>query len=135
MGHIEVVERFIDAWHARDLDRIAAFLAQDIEYHNIPGEPINGIEATTVALGRLLGMVTDLRWDVLNMAETEDGTVLYEKIENYEVDGAWIALRCMITLEFDADDKIDAWRAYFDLGRWQAEMQRIGRGPGVKTEA
>ena len=127
--HIELVERFIDAWHARDLDAVVEFLAPDIEYHNIPLEPVHGVEATRVALGRLLGMITGLRWDVLNMAETADGTVLYEKIENYEINGVWVALRCMITLEF-TDDKISRWRAYFDLGRWAAEMERAKAGAG-----
>jgi limonene-1,2-epoxide hydrolase len=122
-NHIELVEKFVDAWHARDLDAIVEFLASDIEYHNIPLEPIHGIAATRTSLGRLLGMITGLRWDVLNMAETADGTVLYEKIENYEINGVWVALRCMITLEF-VQDKISRWRAYFDLGRWAAEMER-----------
>ncbi|MCU1502290.1 MAG: limA [Ilumatobacteraceae bacterium] len=127
MGHIQLVEEFVEAWHARDLARIVGFLAPDIEYHNIPLEPVFGIEATTAALAHLLGMITDLRWDVLNMAETADGTVLYEKIENYEINGSWVALRCMITLEFTAD-KISRWRAYFDLRSWLAEMRRVGEG-------
>ncbi len=129
MGHIQLVEEFVEAWHERDLDRIVGFRADDVEYHNVPGEPIFGLEGTRASLAHLLGMITGLRWEVLNMAETADGTVLYEKIENYEINGVWVALRCMITLEFDDDDKIDKWRAYFDLGRWKTEMVRAKAGP------
>jgi limonene-1,2-epoxide hydrolase len=121
--HIEIVEAFIEAWHARDIERIVAFLAPDIRYHNMPGEPIDGLPATRAALQGLLDRVSDLRWDVRHIAETPDGTVLYEKTEHYLIAGTWVALPCMIALEF-TDDLISHWRAYFDVATWTRQVHR-----------
>jgi limonene-1,2-epoxide hydrolase len=115
--HIELVEDFIAAWQARDIERIVTFLHPDIRYHNMPLAPIDGLDATRLALQGLLDRVDDLRWDIRGIAETADGTVLYEKTEHYLIDGAWVALPCMIALEF-TDDLISHWRAYFDIATW-----------------
>jgi limonene-1,2-epoxide hydrolase len=115
--HAELVEDFVAAWQDRNIERIVAFLHPDICYHNMPGEPIHGLEPTRRALQRLLDRVDDLRWDVRHIAEAPDGSVLYEKTEHYLIDGKWVALPCMIALEF-TDDLISQWRAYFDLATW-----------------
>ena len=69
----------------------------------------------------LLDRVDDLRWDIRGIAETADGTVLYEKTEHYLIDGTWVALPCMIALEF-TDDLIVHWRAYFDIATWTRQQ-------------
>jgi limonene-1,2-epoxide hydrolase len=119
--HSELVEDFIEAWRARDIERIVAFLHPDVRYHNMPLAPIDGIDATRDALQGLLDRVDDLRWDVRNIAEAPDGTVLYEKTEHYLIDGNWVALPCMIALEFTGD-LISHWRAYFDVATWSRQQ-------------
>ena len=125
--HAELVEDFIAAWHDRDIDRICAFLADDIRYHNMPLEPIDGLAGTRKALQGLLDRVDDLRWDIRYIAEAPDGTVLYEKTEHYLIDGSWVALPCMIALEFDDADLIGHWRAYFDVATWTRQHIRGSR--------
>lgn len=120
-SHVALVEDFIAAWHERDLDRIVTFLHPDIRYHNMPAEPIDGLEATRKALGRLLDRVEDLRWDIRFVAEAPDGTVLYEKTEHYLMGGRWVELPCMIALEF-TDDLVSHWRAYFDIATWTRQQ-------------
>ena len=120
--HIELVEDFIAAWQARDIDRIVAFLHPDIRYHNMPLAPIDGLDATRDALQALLDRVDDLRWDIRGIAATADGTVLYEKTEHYLIEGAWVALPCMIALEF-TDDLVSHWRAYFDIATWTRQQR------------
>ena len=60
------------------------------------------------------------------VAEAPDGTVLYEKTEHYLIDDRWVALPCMIALEF-TDDLISHWRAYFDVATWTAQTRPPGR--------
>jgi limonene-1,2-epoxide hydrolase len=119
--HAELVEDFIAAWQDRDIERIVAFLHPDICNHNMPGRPINGLGPTRKSLQALLDRVDDLRWDIRYIAEAPDGTVLYEKTEHYLIDGSWVALPCMIALEF-TDDLISQWRAYFDLATWTSQQ-------------
>ncbi len=69
----------------------------------------------------LLDRVDDLRWDIRYVAEAPDGTVLYEKTEHYLIGGRWVALPCMIALEF-TDDLISHWRAYFDIATWTRQQ-------------
>jgi limonene-1,2-epoxide hydrolase len=125
--HTELVEDFIAAWHDRDIERIVAFLHPDIRYHNMPAEPIDGLPATRAALQSLLDRVDDLRWDIRHVAEAPDGTVLYEKTEHYLIGGNWVALPCMIALEF-TDDLISHWRAYFDIATWTRQTAPPGGG-------
>jgi len=40
----QTVRRFIAAWNAMDFDAIIDGLAQDIYYHNMPMEPVVGID-------------------------------------------------------------------------------------------
>ena len=122
-SNLKLLEQFVAAWHDRDLPRILGFLDPDIEYHNIPVEPVRGIAATREVLVYFLDRIDDLRWDIRNVAETADGTVLYEKVENFLIDGTWIALEVMATLVF-RDGKITHWRGYFDLGRLNREFVR-----------
>ena len=42
MTPIETVEAFIDAWNRIDFDAVAEFFADDVVYHNIPMEKIEG---------------------------------------------------------------------------------------------
>src|SRR4029077_21179582 len=94
--HAELVADFIAAWHDRDIERICAFLADDIRYHNMPLEPIDGITGTRGALQGLLDRVDVLRWGARFIAHAPDGTVLYEKTEHYLIGADWVALPCMI---------------------------------------
>ena len=89
----------------------------------MPLEPIDGLAGTRKALQGLLDRVDDLRWDIRFIAEAPDGTVLYEKTEHYLIDGSWVALPCMIALEF-TDDLISHWRAYFDIATWTRNSSR-----------
>ena len=91
----------------------------------MPGEPIDGLPATRAALQGLLDRVSDLRWDVRHVAEAPDGTVLYEKTEHYLIGETWVALPCMIALEF-TDDLISHWRAYFDVATWTRQQPTPG---------
>ncbi|MFM7379066.1 MAG: nuclear transport factor 2 family protein, partial [Erythrobacter sp.] len=38
----QTVEAFIGHWNARDIDAMLSLCADDIVYHNIPMEPVNG---------------------------------------------------------------------------------------------
>ena len=43
----EIVESFIDAWNRMDWDAVIDALAEDVIYHNIPMEKLEGKQAAT----------------------------------------------------------------------------------------
>lgn len=112
---------FIAAWEARDMDRILSLMTEDAFYHNIPMEPVTGREAIRGLLTAFLGGATAVRWTVHHIAETDDGVVLTERTDVFEMGPKTLSLRVMGTFEFKGD-LICAWRDYFDLGQFQSQM-------------
>ena len=121
---MQLYKDFVEAFQARDLMKVLSFLDPDINYYNIPGEPINGIEGTRYVLSQIIDMSSEIRWDLLNVAETPDGKILTEKVENYLIKGSWFALEVMTSLEF-IDGKIRNWRAYYDGEKANAIARKV----------
>lgn len=42
MSNTKIVQDFIAAWEARDIDRVMCFFAEDAVYHNIPMPMMTG---------------------------------------------------------------------------------------------
>jgi len=116
-----VVRRFIETWKTRDLDRIVAFFTDDCVYHNIPVEPVRGQAAIRAVLQSFAGMSTAIEWELHQIAETEGGVVLTERVDKFEIGGRWIALPVMGAFELQ-DGKICAWRDYFDMAQFTKQL-------------
>lgn len=125
MSNIAIVTDFIAAWDAMDLERILGFMAPDIRYHNIPMEPINGVDACRAMLGPFMGMASRIEFVMVQIAENAQGAVLTERIDKFLIKGKWIELPVMGTFEFK-DGKISHWRDYFDLAQFNAAMAAVG---------
>ena len=120
MDQTQTVLGFIAAWNARDLDRIAAGLAEDVVYHNIPVQPLRGREAVRAAVGPLLESCSAIDWEVHHIAATADGLVLTERTDRFVRDGQESSIRVMGTFEVK-DGLIVAWRDYFDMAQWRRQ--------------
>jgi len=121
MSNRQKVRDFIAAWEARDLERIIAMMTADALYHNIPMQPARGRAEIRAMLAGFLANATAVRWEIHHIAENEDGVVLTERTDNFEMGPKTLSLRVMGTFEF-RDGKIAAWRDYFDLGQFQSQM-------------
>jgi limonene-1,2-epoxide hydrolase len=115
-----VVLELIDAFNSIDLDRVVACFADGAVYHNIPMEAVTGPDAIRQVLDAFMGSSSEVQWDLLHIA-AEAGVVLTERVDKFKIGDNWIALPVMGTFEV-ADGKITAWRDYFDLGQFQAQM-------------
>ncbi len=49
MSNTQIVLDFIDAWNRMDWDAIVGALAEDVVYHNIPMEKIEGQDAAALS--------------------------------------------------------------------------------------
>ena len=116
-----VVRRFIETWKTRDLDRIMAFFTDDCVYHNIPVDPVKGPAAIRAVLQSFAGMATAIEWELHQIAETEGGVVLTERVDKFEIGGRWIALPVMGAFEL-RDGKLCAWRDYFDMAQFTKQL-------------
>jgi limonene-1,2-epoxide hydrolase len=115
----QIVLDFVDAWNRMDWDCVIAALAEDVVYHNIPMEKIEGRDA---AAAFILGMQPEaVNWEMINIAENGN-KVLTERIDNFDLPGGKkISLPVMGTFEIQ-DGAIKVWRDYFDLATFTSQM-------------
>lgn len=120
----QLVLDFIDAWNRIDFDTVLDMLAEDVFYHNIPMDPIEG-KAGVKAFIDAMGPVEKVHWEVYHIAESNNSdnnsVVLTERLDTFVIGGKDIAVPVMGTFEFK-DGKIQAWRDYFDLPTFQNQM-------------
>jgi limonene-1,2-epoxide hydrolase len=121
MGNKELVLRFIRAWNERDLDAITGALAPDVVYHNIPLQPLTGRDQVREAVAPLVQACSEIDWRVLHIADSGDGAVLAERIDEFVRDGRRLSVRVTGVFEI-RDGLIAAWRDYFDLAEWQRQL-------------
>ncbi|SVA58195.1 uncharacterized protein METZ01_LOCUS111049, partial [marine metagenome] len=115
-----LVKNFIDAWNNMDLESVTDFFSEDVFYHNIPMEPLNGKEEAS-AFVKGLSDCESINWELIAIAE-EGNMVLTERIDNFNFkDGRKISLPVMGTFEIE-DNKIKQWRDYFDLETFQKQI-------------
>jgi limonene-1,2-epoxide hydrolase len=118
MTPIEIVTDFCAAFDRLDWNRIHALLADDIVYHNIPMEPVHGLEAFKAAYAAF--PVSEARFEIHHIAASAD-VVLTERTDRFLLAGKPIVIRVMGVFEI-RDDKIAVWRDYFDLAQFAGQM-------------
>lgn len=118
-----LIQEFIAACNDKDVERIMSFFDEQALYHNIPLEPIVGVTGIRAVLEPFWDAATRVDWKLKNIAETENGTVLTERLDRFLMEGKWLELPVMGTFEIKGN-KICAWRDYFDL----AQLRSAARG-------
>lgn len=118
MTPIEIVTDFCAAFDRLDWDRIHALLADDIVYHNIPMEPVHGLEAFKATYAAF--PVSEARFEIHHISAS-GAVVLTERTDRFLLAGKPIVIRVMGVFEI-SDGKIAVWRDYFDLAQFTGQM-------------
>ena len=108
----KVVRAELEAWATLDADQIMGHFTADAVWENVPFGPVSAYDAVRDAVAGFLGQMTRCDIEIINLA-VADNVVLTERVDHIIIDGKSIDARCMGTFEV-ADDKITAWRDYFD---------------------
>ena len=117
---IDVVQSFLRALEAKDLDRAAALLADDVVYQNVPLPADRGKPAVLRTLKSFQRFVTDFEVRMKNIAE-KDGVVLTERVD--VLSGPFVYLDIWVCGTFEVrNGKIVLWRDYFDLAECTAKL-------------
>lgn len=118
--NIQLIEEFVAAFNAKDVDKIMTLFSDDPVYHNMPGPPTKGAKAVRGLVSSFLTPAENVDWEILNIAESGD-TVFAERIDRFVIGGKDIALPCNGVFEI-RDGKIVEWRDYFDMATWTRQM-------------
>jgi limonene-1,2-epoxide hydrolase len=117
----ELIESFVETWARNDVDAIMEFFTPDCVYHNMPMAPVNGTEAIRQTINGFAGMSEEIQWDLLGIAESEQGSVFTERVDKFKIAGKWVALPVTGVFEL-TDGKISAWRDYFDMNQFTTQL-------------
>jgi limonene-1,2-epoxide hydrolase len=117
---IETVQAFCDSWAAGDLDATMAFFADDAVYHNIPVDPVSGVDAIRATIAGFTTGVESVEFRVDHIAAT-DNTVLTERVDVFVFPNGRVELPVSGTFEL-RDGKIAAWRDYFDMNQFIKQL-------------
>ena len=121
-NNTEIVSRFIAAWEARDVDAIMAFFAPDAVYHNMPMPKLVGHAQIREFIQPFVDGADKIAFKVLHSAENAAGTVLNERVDSFVLkDGKKLAIKVVGIFECSGA-KITAWRDYFDMKEFEAQM-------------
>jgi limonene-1,2-epoxide hydrolase len=124
---LDTVRSFIRAIEAKDLDTAMGLLADDVQYDNVPMEPIRGRADVREKLGPFLDRSDEVEWIVHR--EAADGPIVFnERVDRFQVAGRWIEIAVAGVWEV-RDDVIVLWRDYFDLGQYRAQLSAAATGP------
>lgn len=109
-----LVARLVGGWESRDAGAIAACLAKDAVWHNMPHPPITGRDAIERAIGRFLAGIDSVVFEILNEGAIGPGLYVNERVDRFRMaDGRQIDLPVMGIFEM-RDGLVQSWRDYFD---------------------
>jgi len=113
----DILREVIEAWQAKDIDRVLAHMADDIVWHYAaPGlPPVRGKVAARKLLTNFQADMHGIQWRIFAYAEAGD-RLFIEGVDDYHTtDGKRVAAPYAGVLEFQGD-LICGWRDYVDLG-------------------
>ena len=114
MTNTEVVELFFAAIEENNKDKIMAFFDDESVFNNIPMGPVKGRDAIWAILRITAETSSEVLFKIINIAETNEGVVLTERIDYFQMPHAKVAFSLMGAFEID-NGIIKEWRDYFDL--------------------
>jgi len=120
MTPLETVNAFMAAANRGDWDGMLALLTDDVEYHNIPLEPVHGPAAVRDTIEALLASGSDADWVVHREVEQGD-TVMNERTDKFLQGDRWLELP-VAGVFVVRDGKIAIWHDYFDLDTIMRQM-------------
>ncbi len=110
---IAVVEAFLDAFQALDVDRALSLMDDDVVYQNVPFPADRGKPAVTKTLKMFGRFMTGFEVRMRNIA-ARDGVVLTERVDI--LTGRLVHLELWVCGTFEVKGgRITLWRDYFDL--------------------
>jgi limonene-1,2-epoxide hydrolase len=118
---LDLVMSFCEAWsEGGDVDKLVEFFTDDAVYHNIPIEPVKGRDAIKATINGFLTGVEKIEFEV-KQAAVNGSVVMTERVDRFFFPGHTVSLPVMGIFEV-SDDKITAWRDYFDLNQFMGQL-------------
>jgi limonene-1,2-epoxide hydrolase len=116
----DAVNELIAGCVTKDLARVAAVCADDMEYDNVPMGKVIGRDEIVARLTPMVERSEQLEW-IVHRQVASDTIVMNERLDRFLVGGKWIDMPVMGVFEVH-DGTITLWRDYFDLETYRSQM-------------
>jgi len=130
--NITLIRRFLEACVRADPDDFAGYFAEDAVWWNSPWQPCKRRDVIRETLRRGAQRMTALPWEVIHIVGDGD-VVMTERVDHFLVGATRVSVPCMGIFEL-RDGKIAAWRDYWDLKQFEAQLPTT-TGPSDRTES
>ncbi|MEZ5227658.1 MAG: limonene-1,2-epoxide hydrolase family protein [Acidimicrobiales bacterium] len=124
MSAEQIVNDFIKAIEAQDVDAAVAMVAPNVSYENMPMNPIVGRDAVRQTLAGFLERATEVDWRIDNQWAV-GSTVINERLDRFKIGEGWLELPVAGIFEVNTDGLITLWRDYFDLGSYMSQLTAL----------
>jgi len=104
-----------------DPEEFASYFCEDAVWWNSPWRAVEGREAIRETLRRGAKQMTALPWEIRHIVADGD-VVMTERVDHFLVGEKRVSVECMGIFEL-REGKIAAWRDYWDLKQFEAQMQ------------
>lgn len=121
MNPEQVVRDFCETVEKADIPALLAFFTDDAVYHNIPVDPVQGLDAIKSTLEMFMAPGSEVSFALRSIA-VSGNTVLTERLDVVTMNGKRAELPVMGTFEVTDDGKISAWRDYFDMQQLMSQV-------------
>jgi limonene-1,2-epoxide hydrolase len=109
-----VVDAFLDAFVAMDLDTAVSYISDDCEYTNIPMGTVHGPSGVREVLEPFAAPIREN--EILILRRSQSGPIVFmERLDRHRLDHGWRELPVNSVFEVH-HGRITVWRDYFDLG-------------------
>jgi limonene-1,2-epoxide hydrolase len=119
----KIVQDFCAAWARKNIDELLGFFTPDAVYHNMPLEPLHGVDAIRETINMFAAPAESITFEMRAIASSGD-IVFTERVDHFKMMGKTISLPVAGVFEVH-NGKITAWRDYFDM---QTYMKQTGMG-------
>jgi len=121
-----VVRGWLDAWLDPTVDELVSFFADDGVFVDGPRGVHRGTDALRTEFESELAMgFRMLSLDVKSLV-AEDGLVMYERVDTFEVGGQPFSMDIMSAIEVDTDGRIKRWRESYDFQSVSDQLAAAG---------
>ncbi len=109
----KLVTDFCRSWSRKNLEEILGYLSDDCFYHNIPMEPCVGKAAIRAFLEPFMKNAQEAHFEIKHTTSAGN-VVMNERVDTFVMGPKKLALQVAGVFEI-RNNKITAWRDYFDL--------------------
>ena len=125
--NVALIRRFIEACVRADPDEFASYFAEDAIWWNSPWQPVQGRASIRETLRRGAEQMIALPWEIRHIVADGD-VVMTERVDHFQVGSNRISVPSMGIFEL-RNGKIVAWRDYWDLRQFEAQLPKAVTGP------